>query len=317
MNDSFGREINYLRISLTSKCNFRCKYCMPKTPFKWQPHNNMLSYEELFFFVKIAIDHGIKKIRITGGEPLVRRDVDKFIAMISNYQSNIDLAMTTNGFYLPQMAQKLKNAGLKRLNISLDTLDATKAEFIAQKNVLPVVLDGINTAHKLGFEIKFNTVALRNINENELIDLLEFAKSKNAQIRFIEFMENTHANDELKGLRADEILQIIAKKYHFAQTQKEANSPSMLYLLDDGYKFGIISPHKHDFCDSCNRIRLSAEGLLIPCLYFDDAMSIKKAVEKKDFKEAAEIFARVIDAKPQKNEWNSELSNRAFYETGG
>lgn len=317
MNDSFGREINYLRISLTSKCNFRCKYCMPKTPFKWQPHNAMLSYEELFFFVKVAIDEGVNKIRITGGEPLMRRDVDKFVAMISAYKPDIDLAMTTNGYFLAQMAKKLKDAGLKRLNISLDTLNPKTAEFIAQRDVLGCVLQGIDVASELGFKLKFNSVALKNINENELVNLLDFAMSKNAQIRFIEFMENTHANDELTGLKADEILQIIAKTYHFISVAKETNSPSSLFMLDNGYKFGIISPHKHDFCESCNRIRLSAEGLLIPCLYFADAMSIKKAVEKKDFKEAAEIFARVINSKPQKNEWNSEISSRAFYETGG
>ncbi|ECC1220226.1 GTP 3',8-cyclase MoaA [Campylobacter jejuni] len=317
--DQFGRKINYLRISVTQRCNFRCLYCMPKIPFDYQPKENLLSFEELFLFVKAAIDEGIEKIRITGGEPLLRKDLSIFIKMISDYKSDIDLAITTNGFLLKDFAKDLKNAGLKRLNISLDTLDHKKAKTLAQKDVLDSVLSGIDKALNLDLKVKLNTVALKNLNDDELISLLEFAKSKKAQIRFIEFMENTHAYGKLQGLKRDEIIQILSQKYQIQLIKKDEKAPVSIYKADD-YEFGIIDPHSHEFCDSCNRIRLSAEGLLIPCLYFDEALSIKEAVRKGDIKAAVEILQEVLRNKPEKNKWSvvdNETSSRAFYQTGG
>ncbi|EOH7781518.1 GTP 3',8-cyclase MoaA, partial [Campylobacter jejuni] len=312
-------KINYLRISVTQRCNFRCLYCMPKIPFDYQPKENLLSFEELFLFVKAAIDEGIEKIRITGGEPLLRKDLSIFIKMISDYKSDIDLAITTNGFLLKDFAKDLKNAGLKRLNISLDTLDHKKAKTLAQKDVLDSVLSGIDEALNLDLKVKLNTVALKNLNDDELISLLEFAKSKKAQIRFIEFMENTHAYGKLQGLKRDEIIQILSQKYQIQLIKKDEKAPVSIYKADD-YEFGIIDPHSHEFCDSCNRIRLSAEGLLIPCLYFDEALSIKEAVRKGDIKAAVEILQEVLRNKPEKNKWSvvdNETSSRAFYQTGG
>ncbi|MGJ9020770.1 GTP 3',8-cyclase MoaA [Campylobacter jejuni] len=317
--DQFGRKINYLRISVTQRCNFRCLYCMPKIPFDYQPKENLLSFEELFLFVKAAIDEGIEKIRITGGEPLLRKDLSIFIKMISDYKSDIDLAITTNGFLLKDFVKDLKNAGLKRLNISLDTLDHKKAKTLAQKDVLDSVLSGIDEALNLDLKVKLNTVALKNLNDDELISLLEFAKSKKAQIRFIEFMENTHAYGKLQGLKRDEIIQILSQKYQIQLIKKDEKAPVSIYKADD-YEFGIIDPHSHEFCDSCNRIRLSAEGLLIPCLYFDEALSIKEAVRKGDIKAAVEILQEVLRNKPEKNKWSvvdNETSSRAFYQTGG
>lgn len=317
--DQFGRKINYLRISVTQRCNFRCLYCMPKIPFDYQPKENLLSFEELFLFVKAAIDEGIEKIRITGGEPLLRKDLSVFIKMISDYKSDIDLAITTNGFLLKDFAKNLKNAGLKRLNISLDTLDHKKAKTLAQKDVLDSVLAGIEEALNLDLKVKLNTVALKNLNDNELLSLLEFAKSKNAQIRFIEFMENTHAYGKLQGLTRDEILQILSQKYQIQLIKKDQKAPVSIYKAND-YEFGIIDPHSHEFCDSCNRIRLSAEGLLIPCLYFDEALSIKEAIRRGDVKAAVEILQEVLRNKPEKNKWSvedNETSSRAFYQTGG
>ncbi|HAN0584694.1 TPA: GTP 3',8-cyclase MoaA [Campylobacter jejuni] len=317
--DQFGRKINYLRISVTQRCNFRCLYCMPKIPFDYQPKENLLSFEELFLFVKAAIDEGIEKIRITGGEPLLRKDLSIFIKMINDYKNDIDLAITTNGFLLKDFAKDLKNAGLKRLNISLDTLDHKKAKTLAQKDILDSVLSGIDEALNLDLKVKLNTVALKNLNDDELISLLEFAKSKKAQIRFIEFMENIHAYGKLQGLKRDEIIQILSQKYQIQLIKKDEKAPVSIYKADD-YEFGIIDPHSHEFCDSCNRIRLSAEGLLIPCLYFDEALSIKEAVRKGDIKAAVEILQEVLRNKPEKNKWSvvdNETSSRAFYQTGG
>ena len=318
--DGYGRVVDYLRISVTQRCNFRCKYCMPKTPFSWEPRENLLSFEELFSFVKVCLEEGVKKIRITGGEPLVRKDLDKFIKMISDHSPQVDLAITTNGFMLKHYAKALKQAGLKRINMSLDTLDSKKAEFIAQKSVLHEVLAGLEAALEAGLKVKINTVALKGVNDDEILSLLHFAKSLDCQIRFIEYMENIHANDELKGIKSDEILKIISKKYTFSQIDK-GNGPASIYELEDGYKFGVIDPHKHDFCDSCNRIRLTAEGHLIPCLYFDEAMSIKEAIKSGDIVAATEILRKVLQSKPKENKWaigaENQTSNRAFYQTGG
>ncbi|ECR3140044.1 GTP 3',8-cyclase MoaA [Campylobacter coli] len=317
--DQFGRKINYLRISVTQRCNFRCLYCMPKIPFNHQPKENLLSFEELFLFVKVAIDEGIEKIRITGGEPLLRKDLSVFIKMINDYKKDLDLAITTNGFLLKDFAKDLKDAGLKRLNISLDTLESKKAKILAQKDVLDSVLAGIDEVLSVGLKVKLNTVVLKGLNDDELIPLLEFAKSKNIQIRFIEFMENIHAYGKLQGLKRDEIIQILSQKYQVKLIKKAEKAPVSIYSAD-GYEFGIIDPHSHEFCDSCNRIRLSAEGLLIPCLYFDEALSIKEAVRKGDINAATNILQEVLRNKPEKNRWSvvdNETSSRAFYQTGG
>ena len=319
--DRYGRRVSYLRISVTERCNFRCQYCMPEKPFSWVPRENLLSFEELFRFVKVAIDEGIEKIRITGGEPTLRQDLDKFIKMIYDYKSDIDLAMTTNGYLLKDIAKRLKKAGLKRVNISLDSLKPEIAAKIAQKDVLKNVLDGIERALDVGFKIKINMVPLKGLNDKEIVDILEFSKKRGIEVRFIEYMENVHANSILKGLSGKEILENIKKAYEIEKIGRIGSSPAFMYRLkNSNYKFGLIDPHKHDFCESCNRIRLTAEGYLIPCLYFDEAMSIKEAVKKRDLDKALEILKEVLANKPKENRWSeneNETSNRAFYETGG
>lgn len=315
--DGHGREVNYLRVSVTERCNFRCQYCMPEKPFSWVPHENLLSYEELFQFIKVAIDEGVTKVRLTGGEPLLRKELDKFIAMITNYAPDIDLAMTTNGFLLEECATALKEAGLKRLNISLDSLDKTTAQYIAQKDVLDKVLKGIDKALEVGLKIKINCVPLKGVNDDHLIELLEYCRDKGMEIRFIEFMENSHATVK-KGLTTKEIQEKILGKYSFTKVERSTSSPSQSYELEDGYRFGIIEPHLDDFCKDCNRIRLTAEGYLIPCLYFEDALSIADAIKQKDIPQAVSILKKVLQDKPEKNKWGEDNdSSRAFYETGG
>ncbi|MEA2110648.1 MAG: GTP 3',8-cyclase MoaA [Campylobacterota bacterium] len=318
--DSFDRKVDYLRISVTERCNFRCQYCMPEKPFSWVPKENILSFENLFAFVKVCIDEGIRKVRITGGEPLLREDLDKFINMIYDYDSEIDLAMTSNAFLLKQSAQKLKDAGLKRINVSIDTLKPDVALKIAQKDVLASVLEGVNEALKVGLKVKINMVPMKGLNESEILDVLEYSKERKMPVRYIEYMENVHAMVDIKGMNSEELLSIIGERYNFEDEGFDGHSPSHYYKLDDGYEFGIIEPHKDDFCSTCNRIRLTAEGLLIPCLYFDEAISIKDAIAQGNIKKAAAILKDVVHTKPEKNRWgdeDGELSKRAFYETGG
>ena len=320
--DGFGRKVDYLRVSVTERCNFRCQYCMPEKPFSWVPKENLLSYEDLFKFIKASIDEGIKKVRITGGEPLLRENLDVFLKMIFDYKNDIDLALTTNGFLLSKVAQKLKDAGLKRINISLDSLNPATAAKIAQKDVLKNVLEGIQKACDVGLKIKINCVPIKGINDNDVLNVLEFCKEKAYVVRFIEFMENHHAKDGAKGLNSDEILSIVSSKYpNLKMVPWDTSSPAQYYELEDGFQFGIIEPHKDDFCAQCNRIRLTAEGFLIPCLYFEDAMSIKNAIQNNRVDEAVDILKKVLANKPEKNKWSSkddnEVSTRAFYQTGG
>ena len=320
--DGFGRKVDYLRVSVTERCNFRCQYCMPEKPFSWVPKENLLSYEDLFKFIKVSIDEGIKKVRITGGEPLLREGLDIFIKMVFDYKNDIDLALTTNGFLLPKVAKKLKDAGLKRINISLDTLDHATAAKMAQKDVLETVLEGIQAADDAGLKIKINCVPVKGINDKDVLEVLEFCRKKGYVVRFIEFMENYHAKESIKGLNSDELKAIISSKYpDFEMVPRDTSSPAQYYRFEDGYEFGIIEPHKDDFCSACNRIRLTAEGYLIPCLYFEDAMSIKDAVQNNRIDEAVDILKKVLQNKPEKNKWSvkddNEVSTRAFYQTGG
>ena len=318
--DSYDRVVDYLRVSVTERCNFRCQYCMPEKPFSWVPKENLLSFEELFEFMKVAIDEGVNKIRITGGEPLLREDLDKFIKMIYDYKPSIDLAMTTNAFLLKGTAQRLKDAGLKRINVSIDTLKPQVAQDIAGKDVLKNVLEGVEEALKVGLKVKVNMVPMKGMNADEIIDVLEYCKERGMSVRFIEYMENAYAKAGLTGVKAQEVLEILGEKYAFSDDGFDGASPSRYYTMKDGYRFGIIEPYGDDFCKQCNRIRLTAEGNLIPCLYFDEAMSIAESIKRGDIKGAAAVLKEVVRTKPEKNRWggdDAEVSSRAFYETGG
>ncbi|MBU0719832.1 GTP 3',8-cyclase MoaA [bacterium] len=318
--DSYDRVVDYLRVSVTERCNFRCQYCMPEKPFSWVPKENLLSFEELFEFIKIAIDEGVNKIRITGGEPLLREDLDKFLKMIYDYKPDVDLSMTTNAYLLKGTAQRLKDAGLKRINVSIDTLKPEVALAIAGKDVLKNVLAGVEEALRVGLKVKVNMVPMKGMNANEIVDVLEYCKKRDMSIRFIEYMENAHAKADISGMKSPELLELLNARYTFRDEGFDGSSPSHYYTMEDGYKFGIIEPYEDDFCKKCNRIRLTAEGHLIPCLYFDEAMSIAESIKRGDIKGAALVLKEVVRTKPEKNRWGGEegeVSSRAFYETGG
>lgn len=320
LRDRYDRKITYLRVSVTERCNFRCRYCMAEKPFSWVPKENLLSYEELFSFIKIGIDNGIQKIRLTGGEPTTRENLDELIGMIHTYAPNVDIGLTTNGFLLPAQAEKLKCAGLRRVNISLDSLNRETLNYITQKDVLEQILTGIDAASDAGLSIKLNSVILRGINDHEIVPLFEYAKEIGAQIRYIEYMENSHAHETLQGLRSDEIIEVLGKSYPFIPIDRDESGPANLYETPDGYRFGTIEPHRHDFCATCDRLRLTAEGDLIGCLYFEGAKSIKEAIREGNIAKATQILEDVVFNKPEKNLWgieNVEISSRAFYRTGG
>ncbi|RXK12790.1 GTP 3',8-cyclase MoaA [Halarcobacter mediterraneus] len=319
--DKYDRVIDYIRVSVTQRCNFRCQYCMPEKPFEWTPKEELLSYEEIFKFLKVAIDEGIKKIRITGGEPLVRDDLYKLIEKISSYKDDIDIALTTNGYLLSSQIKKLKEAGLKRVNISIDSLNEDTFSYLTKKRLLSKVKDGIEAALEQNIEVKLNTVVIKGINDDEILDLYEYSKKRGIQIRFIEYMQNKWANEKLKTLSGKNILEQIAKKYPIEELEMKKSSAAKLYKDNTGFIFGIIEPYDDSFCSTCNRIRLSAQGDLIPCLYYEDSINIKESLDSDE--KLLNTLNEVIENRPEKNLWNhnstdmENISSREFYYTGG
>lgn len=318
--DSFNRVIDYIRVSVTKQCNFRCQYCMPAAPLDFFDDEELLPLDNVLEFLKIAIDEGVKKIRITGGEPLLRKGLDEFIAKLHAYNKEVALVLSTNGFLLKKMAKDLKNAGLSQVNVSLDSLKSDRVLKISQKDALKNTLEGIEESLKVGLKLKLNTVVIKSVNDDEILELLEYAKNRHIQIRYIEFMENTHAKSLVKGLKEEEILDLIAQKYKIIETEKPKQGSSKIYTLENGYQFGIIAPHSDDFCQSCNRIRLASDGKICPCLYYQDAIDAKEAIINKDTKNIKKLLKQSIINKPEKNMWNDKNSatpTRAFYYTGG
>ncbi|MCQ2837329.1 GTP 3',8-cyclase MoaA [Helicobacter pylori] len=318
--DSFNRVIDYIRVSVTKQCNFRCQYCMPTTPLDFFDDEELLPLDNVLEFLKIAIDEGVKKIRITGGEPLLRKGLDEFIAKLHAYNKEVALVLSTNGFLLKKMAKGLKDAGLSRVNVSLDSLKSDRVLKISQKDALKNTLEGIEESLKVGLKLKLNTVVMKSVNDDEILELLEYAKNRSIQIRYIEFMENTHAKDLVKGLKEEEILDLIAQKYKIMGMEKPKQGSSKIYTLENGYQFGIIAPHSDDFCQSCNRIRLASDGKICPCLYYQDAIDAKEAIINKDTKMMKRLLKQSIINKPEKNMWNDKngkTPTRAFYYTGG
>lgn len=332
--DSFGRTIDYIRISVTKNCNFRCLYCMPNTPEIID--ERVIPLPKMLEFLKIAMDFGVKKIRITGGEPLLRKDLSAFIAGIYSYKNDIEVALTTNAYFLARETVNLKNAGLKRINISLDSLNAEKIARISKKDALSKIMEGIFTAKDAGLKIKLNMVALRGVNDDEIIDMLCFARENGFLLRYIEYMSNAFASGAIRGMRSDEILAILRERFALQILKKENFGPAKLYEFSEksgesfqkngestetatkSSVFGIIAPHSDDFCASCNRIRLTAEGVICPCLYFEDAVDISEAIQNGDKEAMIRGLLQSIHNKPEKNKWSeNETSTRAFYHTGG
>lgn len=320
--DTFKRKIDYLRVSLTKQCNFRCQYCMPDTPDDFFD-NTALELPKLLEFIKIAIDNGIAKIRITGGEPLLRADIAEFIAGIYAHKPSIEIALTTNGFLLEKFAKSLKAAGLKRINVSLDSLKPERIKAISKRDALPQILRGIESAQNVGLGVKLNMVALSQTRD-EICDMLEFGRARGILVRFIEFMENTHANSTLTSLDSKQILATIGSRYTITPLFKEHFGPAKLFSINakakDGrdYAFGIIAPHEDDFCASCNRIRLTSEGVLCPCLFYQDSVNAREAIVSGDKEAMSALLKQAVYNKPEKNQWGAEqISERAFYHTGG
>ncbi|GAB6183325.1 GTP 3',8-cyclase MoaA [Thermodesulfovibrio hydrogeniphilus] len=322
MKDSYKRAINYLRISVIDRCNLRCIYCMPEEGIQnLLPHNEILSYEEILRIVRIAVDLEISKIRITGGEPLLRKDIVDFIARLSKIEGIKDIGMTTNAILLKKFARQLHEAGLKRVNISLDSLDEEKFKRITRIGNIKDVLEGIEEAQKVGLEpIKINVVVMKGINDDELERFVNWSMEVPYQIRFIEFMP-VGPNSWKKELfiSTEEMRKIIENKFgKLVPVMIKKSGPAEYFTLEGNKALiGFISPLSNHICSRCNRLRLTAEGKLRPCLFSDREVNLKSLLRSgASDDEIREIIIQTILSKPQGISENTK-PQRAMSTIGG
>lgn len=280
--DRFGRKVDYLRISITDRCDFRCVYCMAEE-MTFLPRAQILTLEEIETIARAFTELGVKKIRITGGEPLVRKGAVDLLAKLGQLPGLKELVMTTNGAQLQTMAPALKRAGVKRINISVDSLDPVKFKAITRTGDLRTVLNGIAAAKAEGFErIKINTVVLKNSNHEEVCDLVQFAVDNEIDISFIEEMPLgvvEHHDRALAFYPSDAIKQDLAARFNLLATPEKTGGPSAYFrIAGSKTRVGFISPHSHNFCSTCNRVRLTAEGRLLLCLGNEHSVDLKKVI---------------------------------------
>jgi cyclic pyranopterin phosphate synthase len=325
--DTFGRVHTDLRISVTDRCNIRCFYCMPDENVRFKPRRELLTFEEIERFVRVSARLGVNKLRLTGGEPLVRRDLPRLIGRLASIAGIHDIALTTNGILLAEQARELKDAGLMRLNISLDALDAKVFRQIARREGYERVLEGIEAAQRIGFEkIKLNAVAIRGLTEEQIVPLGRFARERGLEIRFIEFMpldaEGNWQNDQV--LSGDEILRRLAEAFGPLEPVKRPNTsqPAVDYqFVNGGGLVGFINPVTHSFCGDCNRLRLTAEGQIRNCLFSLEEWDARALLRGGGTDERiAELILDSVRAKRAGHGINSDefvRPTRAMFQIGG
>ena len=279
--DQFARPLRNLRLSVTDRCNLRCSYCMPEEEYVWLPREDILGFEEIERLVDIFTSLGVDKVRLTGGEPLLRRDLPVLIERLASRPAIRDLALTTNGVLLAANASALKDAGLHRLTVSLDTLRADRFRALARYDERDRVVNGIDTAAPLFPGLKLDTVVIKGVNDDELVDLVEFARTRGAEVRFIEYMDvgGATAWSMARVTSRDEILAALTAHYGpITAVEESSSAPADRYRLPDGTVFGIIASTTAPFCESCDRSRLTADGMWYLCLYAREGVDLRKAL---------------------------------------
>jgi len=318
LKDNFNRKIEYLRISVTDLCNSRCKYCMPPEGVEFKSHDEILSFEEITNIVSVFAKLGIKKIRLTGGEPLVRRDIVDLVRKISNIKGINEVALTTNGLLLKKYAKQLKEAGLDRVNISIDSLDKEKYSLITRRSNLKDVFEGIEEAKKVGLEpIKLNTVLIKDFNDNEIEDLVNLTKDNNYDLRFIELMTIGDTSNWSRDRYLSNEIVLEKMKDLKPITKINKSSPADYYQIP-GYKgrVGLINPISCRFCSNCNRVRLTSTGNLKLCLHSDIEYNIRKYAYDKEKLE--EKLLEIIKEKPEEHKLNQGIViKKNMFQIGG
>jgi len=313
LTDRYHRSIDYLRVSITDRCNLRCIYCMPLGGVTKLEHQGILSYEEFLRLIQVGLDIGISKVRLTGGEPLVRKGVTDFCRRLASLPGLRSLSLTTNGILLDEFAQDLYDAGIHRVNISLDTLQHQKFLRITRRDEFDRVWRGILTASRVGFDpIKINAVVMRGINDDEIIDLARLTLDRPYHVRFIEFMTINNDNNWVLQhyVSADEILAKLGEVAALEQVSSEyTNGPARHFRWPGAAgMIGVISPVSHHFCPACNRIRLTADGKLRNCLFSDQEVDIKSPLRRGATNaELSRILRASVENKPEKHGLQSDL----------
>jgi cyclic pyranopterin phosphate synthase len=276
--DLLGRPLRSLRVSVTDRCNLRCQYCMPEQEYAWLPRQDLLSFEEIARLVDVFASLGVDKIRITGGEPLLRRGLPDLISMLARDARLEDLALTTNGILLADQALALREAGLKRVTVSLDTLRPDRFAALTRLHAHSKVIEGIRAASSVFGGLKIDTVVIRGANDDELVPLLEFGRSVGAEVRFIEYMDVAGATlwTSDKVVARTDILERLARHYGPIEAVEEsAWAPADRFTLPEGTVFGVIASTTTPFCGTCDRARLTADGVLFRCLYATDGIDLR------------------------------------------
>jgi cyclic pyranopterin phosphate synthase len=280
IRDAFARPLRNLRLSVTDRCNLRCAYCMPEEEYAWLPRADILTFEEISSLVGVFADLGVDKVRFTGGEPLLRKDLPRLVTMIAGEPRIRDLAITTNGILLAQQAGALREAGIQRVTVSLDTLQPERFLALTRRNAFPQVLEGIEVVRRMGWPgFKLDTVLMRGVNDDEIVDLVEFARRVGAEIRFIEYMDVGGATrwsmDQVVS-RAEMLERLSARYGRIEPIVEESSAPADRFRLADGLVFGIISSTTAPFCSACDRSRLTADGQWLLCLYATAGLDLRK-----------------------------------------
>jgi cyclic pyranopterin phosphate synthase len=280
ISDTLGRPLRNLRVSVTDRCNLRCAYCMPEAEYAWLPREDLLHFEEISRLADVFTGVGVDRVRLTGGEPLVRRDLPRLVRLLAAKPALRDLAMTTNGVLLEEHAAALKEAGLHRVTVSLDTLKLERFRVLTRKDELPRVLAGIEAVSRAGFSnLKIDSVILRDVNDDELADLIDYGRRWNAEVRFIEYMDVGGATLWRREtvVSRNEMLARLAGRYGTVEPILEEGStaPAERFRLPDGTTFGIIASTTAPFCRSCDRSRLTADGLWYLCLYASRGIDLR------------------------------------------
>lgn len=310
--DSFGRHVRYVRISVTDRCDFRCVYCMSET-MTFLPRAQVLTLDEIALVTRAFVEMGVEKVRLTGGEPLVRRDIDWLVEQTSALPGLRELAMTTNGAGLVKHAQRLREAGLDRLNVSLDTLDAERFRRLTRTGDLTRVLEGLQAARKAGFEhIKLNAVIMKGRNDDEVLDLVEFARAEGFDLSFIEEMPlgdiSDHTRDET-FCSSDEVKAIIEERHELIPTTESTLGPSRYFRMSDSQsRIGFISPHSHNFCSTCNRVRVTAEGRLLLCLGNEHSVDLRAVLRQHpgDLDALKRAIVAALPLKPERHHFTTD-----------
>ncbi|MBL8923912.1 MAG: GTP 3',8-cyclase MoaA [Myxococcaceae bacterium] len=283
--DTFGRPLRSLRLSVTDRCNLRCKYCMPEENYRWLPSDHLLSFEETSELVEAFAAAGVEALRVTGGEPLVRRELPVLIGLLAQKPWLRDLSLTTNGVLLGPLAAALRQAGLHRLTVSLDTLEATRFRQLTGRDTHQAVLDGLAEAARVGFPLKLDTVVMRGVNDDELVPLLDFAARLGAELRFIEYMDvggATRWRQEDVVSRAELLQRLATQLGELEPLAGRGSAPAERFRLRDGRAFGIIASTTQPFCGACDRARLTADGTLFTCLYATAGLDLKTPLRRGD-----------------------------------